>query len=461
MAKIPAIPKPISILFIVIDSVSRLNLIRTMPETRDYISQQGFIEMEGYNKVDDNTFPNFLALLNGMNKTQTRKMKCSGRIVNELDSCPMIWYDFRNLGYATAYGEDWGPLGTFNYMKAGFTKPPTDYYFRPYVLASEQLGTFLIDNAPYCAGPETSGERQLNLALDFAKTFKNCPYFGIFWMNTFSHQSINAPLRFDSKIRSFFADLKAEGVLDDSIVVFLSDHGIRMDTTIRKTFSGWFEERLPMNLISVPKWFQEKYKEEYKNLKLNSKKLTSTHDLYMTLQHILKLSVPSYGISSSKACPKCVSLFDEVPNRTCSEAGIPEEWCTCIGQITPLNTSSEIVTEGIKFVLNYMDRTLDYYNATHSCCKLELDRVTLAGISETSELDNEKYLFLNFWTFPFADYIVTLKYKVNENKNNIFRILFEIIRLDRPTSICTINEIASSKIENFCHCCNREISNRL
>lgn len=441
--------KPTSVLFIVIDSVSRLNLIRTMPKTRDYLLDNSFIELKGYSKIDDNTFPNFVALLTGLNKRQISTIHCTGRNINEFDNCPMIWYNFSKSGYVTAYGEDWGYLNTFNYHKKGFTNPPTDFYYRPYVLATESLGTLLLKGAPFCAGPESSGERQLNLALDFSKTFKNSPYFGIFWMNTFSHQALNIPHRFDDKLREFFTNLKAEGILEDSIVILLSDHGMRLDHTIKRTITGWFEERLPVNLISVPEWFERKYPEKIKNLKVNSDKLTSTYDLYMTLQDILQLSSQEYKMVPSLACPKCVSLFNEVPTRTCSEAGIPQEWCTCIGHMQYLNQTSYLAIKGAQFVLNRIKSKLNLFNLTQVCSEFRISYIKTAGLSETSEFNNEKYMFLNFVASPYAEFIVSLKYKkVESTRREKFSILLDAVRLDKGDNTC----ISISEISQFCNC---------
>ncbi|XP_044754164.1 uncharacterized protein LOC123313370 [Coccinella septempunctata] len=440
---------PISVLFIVIDSVSRLNFIRTMPKSRNYLAENGFVEMKGYNKIDDNTFPNFVALLTGLNKQQTREIHCTGRKIDELNNCPMIWYNFSSAGYATAYGEDWGTISTFNFFKKGFTKAPTDFYLRPYVLASEAIGTIPLKGAPYCAGPETSAERQLDAALDFAKTFKHFPYFGVFWMNTFSHQALNTPHRFDEKIRQFFTNLKAEGVLDDSVVILLSDHGIRLDPTIRRTTTGWFEERLPMNLISVPKWFRNRFPSEFNNLKLNSDKMTTTYDLYMTLQHILNLSFPDYKISPSSACPKCASLFNQIPPRTCSEAGVPQEWCTCIGHLLYLNPTDPIVSEGTQFVLDHIKSELTYYNYSQTCHDLQLFRVKKAALSERSEIQGKKYLFINFVATPFAEFIVTLLYQFEQERTQRkFILLLDPIRLDKGNNSC----IPLSSISPYCNC---------
>lgn len=43
--------KPLSVLLIGIDSISRLNLIRAMPNTAQHLYNTGWMELKGYNKV--------------------------------------------------------------------------------------------------------------------------------------------------------------------------------------------------------------------------------------------------------------------------------------------------------------------------------------------------------------------------------------------------------------------------
>ena len=111
--------RPLSLLMLGIDSVSRLNFMRSMPLTRDYLEQQGWLELRGYNKMGDNTFPNLMAILTGQNQSFAYS-KCTPKIPYGLDNCSLIWYNFRDAGYVTAYGEDHVPISTFNYLKVGF-----------------------------------------------------------------------------------------------------------------------------------------------------------------------------------------------------------------------------------------------------------------------------------------------------------------------------------------------------
>lgn len=43
--------RPLSVLMVGIDSISRLNLIRAMPLTHKYLNDTGWFELKGYNKV--------------------------------------------------------------------------------------------------------------------------------------------------------------------------------------------------------------------------------------------------------------------------------------------------------------------------------------------------------------------------------------------------------------------------
>ncbi|XP_023018252.2 uncharacterized protein [Leptinotarsa decemlineata] len=406
--------KHLSVLLIVVDSISRLNLARTMRSTKKFLQDNDFVEFVGYNKIDDNTFPNFNALLTGLNQNQSYSI-CKPTIVGGLDQCPMIWYNFRDKGYVTAYAEDFATISTYNYRKKGFKNPPTDYYFKPYMAASDTLSTLAVDSMPYCSGPESQGERILNLAGDFSKTFKNQPYFGIFWMNTFSHNYINSPGRMDNKMTNFFKDLKQHGVLNDSMVIFLSDHGIRFGV-IRQTIQGWYEERLPFNLISVPLWFQREYPEKYKNFIQNAQKLTSTYDLFLTLQEVLSLSVDDYVISNSKACRSCQSLFSHISEkRNCRQAGIGEKWCTCLGKFH--KNDNEITSDMKETALKLFMQSGNFQGFT-------IENILKSSISRGPR--RKKYLLLMFkrdFDIPYQ-----ALYRIGGNSTNAMKLI-HLVRL--------------------------------
>ncbi|KAJ8926963.1 hypothetical protein NQ314_020629 [Rhamnusium bicolor] len=206
-----------SVLMVGIDSISKQNLMRTMPKSYEYL-EENFINLKGYNKIGENTFPNLMAILTGQNTTQLEKT-CSDTDMQ--DKCDFLWKTFRDVGFMTAYGEDTPFINTFNYARKGFSSPPTDYYYRPYFIAAEKLSRVKSDcHARFCAGPEASGERTLNNAKDFSITFKSLPSFGLFWTNAFSHDNINCPSAMDDKILQFLSDENFISSLSNTIFIF-------------------------------------------------------------------------------------------------------------------------------------------------------------------------------------------------------------------------------------------------
>lgn len=81
-----------------LDALSRLNFHRRMNSSSAYLHQKmQAIEMLGYNKIDDNTFPNLIPALAGLSVDELKKVCWSSNGV--FDECPIIWKQFREYGY--------------------------------------------------------------------------------------------------------------------------------------------------------------------------------------------------------------------------------------------------------------------------------------------------------------------------------------------------------------------------
>lgn len=70
-------------------------------------------------QIDDNTYPNLMAILVGYNSSLAYNI-CEPRSPGKLEQCPFVWKDYRENGYVTAYGEDEASISSFNYHKFGF-----------------------------------------------------------------------------------------------------------------------------------------------------------------------------------------------------------------------------------------------------------------------------------------------------------------------------------------------------
>lgn len=437
--------KPLNVLFIGIDSISRLNFIRTMQKSRQFLVNTGWVEYKGYNKIADNTFPNLVAMLTGKHFLAGFKT-CNPYIkLGCLDKANFIWSDYQKLGYITAYAEDESSINTFNYNKKGFLHEPVDYYLRAYSVAINKLQKKVVDEMEYCTGPESSGERILKVATDFIDTFIDYPTFGFFWMNSFSHNILNAPTRMDDKVFKVLESIYKSKYSNNSVIIFLSDHGIRFGN-IRATRTGWLEERLPFLYFWFPKWFRHKYPEQYYNLITNAKsRLTTPYDVYMTVQDILVLSGLKYKIKPSEGCPACKSLFTPIPFRSCEDVSIETHWCTCYGYKS-INTTEKLVEKASKFIVHQLNGLLGWYGkAAEKCAKYGVSKVLRAGISAESSRSKEVYLLVVVETVPEAIFESTLVVEAGEVTRGSY-----LSRLDRH--VYHSNCVQDGDLKKYCFC---------
>ncbi|BFF90449.1 uncharacterized protein DMAD_08971 [Drosophila madeirensis] len=363
-----------SVLLWGIDSLSRMNFELTMPQTYKYFREQPWYELQGYNKMGDNTFPNLMAILTGFNQTRSYS-KCRPTAVGGLDACPMIWKNFKAKGYATAYAEDWSSTSTFDYLKMGFRTPPTDVYGRPLILGLEkELKKKYIKGIPYCLGRKSAAEYIYDMAEQFTEVHKDRNFFGMFWTNSFSHNDFSMPSAMDARMVKYMRSLDHNGIMNNTIVIFFSDHGSRFGV-LRSLDSGFLEERLPVIYMRIPRWIRDKYPEFLHGLTANKNRLTSPYDIHATLQHILELDTPADQLPRPEGCPTCHSVFQAVSlSRNCSLAGIDHHWCGCVG-FTEVSSTDPMARTMAEQLVEAINKFLTGLNLTQKCQTLKLAKI--------------------------------------------------------------------------------------
>ncbi|XP_075148224.1 uncharacterized protein LOC142222142 isoform X2 [Haematobia irritans] len=415
--------RKLGILLIGIDSLSRINFRRTMPETAKYMESRGWYELRGYNKVGDNTFPNLLPLLTG-HTGKTVVNKCNPKFAGGLDKCTFVWDKLHKQGFVTAYAEDTPTIATFNYLKKGFQKVPTDYYYHPIALAIEKtMKVTKKSGLNYCVGRHQSGEYVYDFAVEFAKRFKNQSHFGLFWTNSFSHNAYYTTATMDTRMLAYLKDLEEEGTMESSVIFFFSDHGRRWGPLL-KLAEGFLEERLPMFFISLPKWIKSEYPDLVNSLEVNQGRLVTPFDIYMTLLDLGYLVEPTLNVTSDGDCVKAQSILRMIPeNRTCDDACIPETWCTCIPYITQ-STKSDVVKNVTQLVLDEMNNYLAMKNISSICSKLTLNEITRATLRDVDvpahSLPNIATYKIEFSTKPktkpLSEFSATIDYDTQKKK---------------------------------------------
>lgn len=368
-----------NVLILGIDNVSRLNFHRTMPKTLAYLKEKGAVDLVGYNKVGDNSFPNLIPLLMGYKDNEIQRI-CLPNKYSTFDECPFIWNLFKDAGYYTALAEDSAYLGTFNYGHNGFAKTPVDYYAYPFIKQAEQTVGCVHDfNSNLCMNDKRFFQVILDYMKDIITTLKTKRLFGFFWTVTMSHDYLNYPMVLDEPFLAVLKRLTESKYLDQTILFLVSDHGIRWGS-IRSTKQGRLEERLPFVYVLTPQSFRENYSEAYNNLKLNSRRLATPFDVHETLADLVNLeNINNENINArrneSYAGKRGISLFSQIPaNRTCRTASIDDHWCTCHTGTKILKTSKVAVSAG-----EHVIRELNLLLREHTqCARLSIDEIVAA-----------------------------------------------------------------------------------
>ncbi|KAK7096800.1 uncharacterized protein [Littorina saxatilis] len=358
----------LSVQMVGVDSVSRLNFMRQMPRTRDYLlNHLHAVEMLGYNKVADNTFVNVVPMM-------------AGRFVEELpwnesvshstpfDSYPFIWKNFSRAGYRTLYAEDAPKIAIFVYQKEGFHEPPADYYNRALSLAMEKHGS-VWNHHHHCVANMLETRMMLNYVTDFSRQFKVKPHFGFTFITRLTHDDVNDAGAADEPHLDFLRMFKAEGHLENTVLIYYSDHGNRFGK-MRSTYVGKAEERLPFLFLVFPAWFRSRYPELYANLQLNSHRLTTPFDVHETLKDILYFDGKDRPANVSE---RGISLFREIPERrSCAHAHILPHWCMCLKR-KALSLTSKVVRKTARELVRKINSFLKY--EFDLCAKLKLKTI--------------------------------------------------------------------------------------
>lgn len=382
----------LNIVIVGLDSVSRLNSLRHLKRTRHFLlDQMGAIEFYGYNKVGDNSFPNQVPLLTGKSAEEAMAL-CPEKFFDNLD---FLWDRYAGLGYRTFFLEESPRYGLFNYLLKGFKDIPTDYYCRPMI--------FAIDNSRFkkfigggkgCVGSNVQTEMYLDYFTSLVAFLGNRSYFTYTWISDVTHDNFNSAGFADEPFLRTFKRLHASSVTSKSVIVFLSDHGMRYGP-IRQTLIGKYEDRMPFMFLLLPREFRRKYPDAVRNLRTNQHRLITHYDLHATLLELADFpnDLPPFKTDHG------MSLLREVPeNRTCRDAFIAPHWCCChdSGQF-PVNDPLS------KKMANFVLRTVNGWlqdGAPGKCMRLQLRSVVDVYEVTVDANSDIRYFWVTLKCFP-------------------------------------------------------------
>ncbi|XP_035225967.1 uncharacterized protein LOC118198414 [Stegodyphus dumicola] len=364
---------PLNIIVVGIDSISKLNFERHFKTTSEFVRNNlKMFEFHGYMKVADNTFPNLTPMLTGHFIKHYYTSKNKDRYFDDLD---FIWKNFSVMGYRTLLAEDAPDMATYNYVKNGFQFPPTDYFFRPFTIAIEDTPWHKRSKVD-CLQAKPEIKVLFDYLRSFLSTMESRPYFAFTWAARLTHGKLNKAGLADKPAFELLSDIKNMGLLNKSMLIFMSDHGIRFGG-IRKTYIGKVEERMPFLFISFPPWFLQAYPKIAQNLELNQYRLTTPFDIHETFVDLYQMMSNDYNYSHT---PYGISLFKEIPvERNCNSAFILPHWCVChdYHKIPSKDASSRKVANILLEAVNNI--TKPYRD---SCAELKLSSIIDVRVSK-------------------------------------------------------------------------------
>jgi hypothetical protein len=115
--KEPVEPIP-NILLLAIDSVSHLSFDRHFPLTGQFARNHNFYELNGYNSVRVNAWPNMIPFFTGLFTQEIVEKEYEVEIF--FDDWPIIWKKFEANEFQTLFTKEMARYGSFTNGKIGF-----------------------------------------------------------------------------------------------------------------------------------------------------------------------------------------------------------------------------------------------------------------------------------------------------------------------------------------------------
>lgn len=120
----------------------------------------------------------------------------------------------------------------------GFRQQPVDHYMRVFYLEAERYYSRF---RRLCLGSISRHKNMINWVKEFFITYADKPKFSFIFHSEASHNYNNPLSLVDDDLLELLEFLKDSGAMDNTALLFMSDHGMRVDD-LRKYSQGKLEE---------------------------------------------------------------------------------------------------------------------------------------------------------------------------------------------------------------------------
>jgi hypothetical protein len=370
-----------------------------------------------------------------------------------------LWNIARELGYTTFWSLDNCP-----------DKSARDYHAFPAVdvrvVAPLCLaGVLLSHKDAACLGGRTVDEHVLHGLKSFWKNYEKNAKFAAIQLITPHEETEKLLIELDYLVSPYFKALEASGDLNNTVVVFWADHGINFGR-YASTHDGEVEKMFPFVNIIAPRWVTDGPMHEM--LTSNQDMLVTPYDMYQVVRRLLYYpsEVPPYVPDPNNPplpLPRQSHIVSSLPhlspfvdisqialpeNRSCTEANIPMEFCTCIPWLPVVKDSphAQLIDKAVAahkaLLVNHTDVCNDVLYDTIET----IDMQTWPTEYRPKDQENAKAIWMKpnrdmvrirYWTKGVGKGLFEAVLSVGKADPSVFDIA-QLTRLDAMTKKCGI-----------------------
>ncbi|CAG9335001.1 unnamed protein product [Blepharisma stoltei] len=426
--------KPLTVLLIVFDSLSRQQFYQNFPNFITYMNDSLINEASNkylvydfpfHNALGENTIPNMLPLLYGFSLKKVKEDLSGFSYKNasyyeEFTKYQRyaIWKHYNKLGFVTMFGfetvEEY--LNPYTGYKIISDHMASNFWH----IAREYNGYYDFNPMERCIGEHYSHNFLLNYTSSFINNYKSHNKFSYIHLMEGHEYTGKAIKTVDKDLLRFINDtLSLYNELDEDLAIIItSDHGLHVGKW------NYFEEGTKENLMPFAFFIMNKElvwkigPETHRILQYNQRKLITKYDIRLTLKH---LALMPYGVLLENSTlysswkteiseANSVSLIAEKisPEKTCIDVNIPSYWCIC-NEYQEISITDESKIDLLQFLVDF---TIEFINGNLNkiyifCKKISFNSLLHAEMTESADFSST----MNF----------KIQFSINEEPNAIFQ----------------------------------------
>lgn len=411
--------RPMTVLNVFIDSVSRRNFYRKLLKTQEFLNEingNGFrvYDFKMSSAIADNTLPNLFPLWAGekMEDIPPEIRSENAKKDKDLIKSKSIWKYLKERGWITLFGSEF----CNDYFAYGIgRRPSVDHHMSRFWCGARTLTHFDdTQRTLRCIGSKTSQHYLYNTTLQYIHMYQGLNKWAHI-MSVAAHEDSGTLITvLDSDLKNFLK--QALETQDDIVILLGADHGMRYGEWY-KLDSGGQEHRLPSFFLIASQNIIDSLPYSNDIIEHNTKRLISKFEYRKTVEHLAMLPYDlNYLQNSSK--PKAnetssLFLHKVSDERHCEDINIDAEYCPCPDFIDFVDFEENSLALDVANAGCYEINTYSVYNvdAGWKVCR----KVTVKEIISAK------------WAIQDYKALIKVNFTINEVENVNFEVLAMVL----------------------------------